>query len=43
MLGGSVRRTAFTRLFNWLLCNYPDHTIALLAGLILGTFIKTWP
>ena len=43
MLGGIIGLLSFSRLLNWLLYKHHDHTIALLAGFMLGAIPKTWP
>jgi putative membrane protein len=43
MLGGLIGLISFTRLLNWLLRQYHDLTMALLAGFMLGSLPKTWP
>ena len=42
-LGGVVGLLGFSRLIAWLLRKYHDHTLALLAGFMLGSLRKIWP
>jgi putative membrane protein len=42
-LGACFGLLAFSRLLNWLLKKYHDLTIAILAGLMLGSLRKVWP
>lgn len=42
-MGACFGLLAFSRLLNWLLKSYHDLTIAILAGLMLGSLRKVWP
>jgi putative membrane protein len=42
-LGGVAGLLSFSRLIAWLLRQYHDYTLALLAGFILGSLNKVWP
>ena len=42
-VGACFGLLAFSRLLNWLLKRYHDLTIAILAGLMLGSLRKVWP
>jgi putative membrane protein len=41
--GACVGIMAFSRLLGWLFRRYPDPTVALLTGLMLGSLRKVWP
>jgi putative membrane protein len=43
LLGAITGLISFTRFLNWLLRQYHDYTMALLAGFMLGSLPKTWP
>jgi putative membrane protein len=43
LLGGMIGLISFTRLLNWLLRQYHDLIMALLAGFMLGSLPKIWP
>ena len=42
-LGGVIGLLSFVRLIAWLLRHHHDHTLAFLAGLMLGSLNKLWP
>ena len=42
VLGGMVGLLGFTRLLDWLLDKYYDHTVALLVGFMFGAMHKIW-
>lgn len=41
--GCAVGLVSFVRLLRWLLTRYPDPTVAVLAGFMLGSLRKVWP
>ncbi len=41
--GCAVGLVSFVRLLRWLLAHYPDPTVAVLAGFMLGSLRKVWP
>lgn len=43
ILGCLVGLLSFARLLSWILANYHDLTVALLAGFMLGSLNKVWP
>jgi putative membrane protein len=43
MLGGAVGLITFSSALLYMLRQYTDHTIALLAGFMIGSIPKTWP
>jgi putative membrane protein len=41
--GACLGIAAFSRMLSWLFKNYHDPTVAVLAGLMLGSLRKVWP
>ena len=42
-LGAGLGLAAFSRLLGWMLARWPDLTIAVLCGLMIGSLRKVWP